>query len=304
MEERKMKVKTPSFLSIVFLITISNFAVIQAQEKTALKDGSGKRSTIVDVDGYAYLSEDKTIKEMREEALANAKREALERAQTYIRSISKVENFQLSYDFIQNQAEGAIRILESNDHGITDDNRYHYWIKAEVEYSLKPPEGKADLSSDLTKNPDAPLTVYVWTEKSEYQAGEKIHVFLQGNKDFFARVAYRDVQGNLLQLLPNPHRKDNFFKGGKVISIPGKGDRFDLEVGPPFGIENIIVYASSAEMGDADVETVGDVLYSVRGGLEDYGMKARGVKIVQKQEGEGVSGAEFFEAQCEVKTRM
>ncbi len=304
MEERKMQLKNLSFLSIVLLMIISNLTGIQAQEKTVQKDNSGKRSTIVEVDGYAYLSEDKTIKEMREEALTNAKREALERAQTYIQSISKVENFQLSYDFIQNQAEGAIRILESNDHGITDDNRYHYWIKAEVEYSLKPPEGKADLSSDLTKNPDAPLTVYVWTEKSEYQAGEKIHVFLQGNKDFFARVAYRDVQGNLLQLLPNPHRKDNFFKGGKVISIPGKSDRFDLEVGPPFGIENIIVYASSAEMGDANITSVSDALYSVQDNLKDYGMKTRGVKIVKKSPDDVTSGAEFYEAKCEVKTRM
>jgi hypothetical protein len=289
---------------VTVIVLLAIYTSIDAQEQTARNDESGKRSTIVEVDGYAYLSEDKTIKEMREEALTNAKREALERAQTYIQSISKVENFQLSYDLVQSQAEGAIRILESRNHGITDDNRYHYWIKAEVEYSLKPPEGKADLSSDLVKNPDAPLTVYVWSEKSEYQAGEKIRVFLQGNKDFYARVVYRDAQGNLLQLLPNPHRQNNFFEGGKVITIPGEGDRFDLEVGPPFGIENIIVYASSAEMGDADVETVGDALYGVRGGLENYGMKTRGVKIVQKQEGEGTSGAEFYEAKCEVKTRM
>ncbi|MFC1569875.1 DUF4384 domain-containing protein [bacterium] len=274
-----------------------------SQDTEIQKTDTGARSAIVEVDGYSYLSEDKTIKEIREEALTNAKRMALEQAHTFISSQSKVKNFQLEYDIVISEAEGAVRVLESKDHGITDDNRYHTWIKAEVTYDLKRSDDKMDISEDLVKDPDAPLTVYIWTERGEYNAGEKIIVYLQGNKDFYARVVYRDVQGNLLQLLPNPHRRDNFFMGGKVIRIPGEGDRFDLEVGPPFGIENIIVYASSAEMGDADVTVAGDALYSVQGDLKDYGIKTRGVKIV-KSEGETTSGAEFYEAKCDVKTRM
>ena len=57
-------------------------------------------------------------------------------------------------------------------------------------------------------------------------------------------------------------------------------------------------------MGEADVTAVGDVLYGVQGDLQDYGMKTRGVKIVQNKPGEGASGAEFYEARCEVRTRM
>ena len=288
----------------VCLLLFSVRAVVLAQDAVKQEGESAKRSTIVEVDGYAFLSEDRTIKQMREEALTNAKREALERAQTYIQSVSKVENFQLSYDIVESQAEGAIRVLESRDYGITDDNRYRYWIKAEVTYSLKPSDGKADLSAELVKNPDAPLTVYVWTERTEYKSGQKIKVFLQGNKDFYARVVYRDVRGNLLQLLPNPHRKENFFKGGKVVVIPGQGDRFDLEVGPPFGIENIIVYASSAEMGETSLENRGDALYGVKDDLKDFAMKTRGVKIVRKKAGEKTSGAEFYETSCEVRTKM
>jgi len=292
------------FVYLFIFVSLASVSAQNQEEISAEKVDTSKRSTIVEVDGYAYLSEDKTIRQMREEALTNAKRDALERAQTYIKSLTKVENFQLSYDLIQSEAEGFITILESKDHGIMSDNRYRYWIKAEVEYSLEPPKGIIDLSAALVKDANAPLTVHVWTEKGEYKAGEKILVYLQGNKDFYARVVYRDVQGNLIQLLPNPIRLDNFFEGGKVITIPGEEDRFDLEVGLPFGIENIIVYASSAEMGDADVENVGDVLYGVRGGLKDYSIKTRGVKIVQKKEGSSAPGAEFYEAQCEVRTRM
>jgi hypothetical protein len=50
------------------------------------------------VDGYAYLSEDMTLAQMRAAAFATAKRQALEAAMAYIKSISKVENFQLKYN--------------------------------------------------------------------------------------------------------------------------------------------------------------------------------------------------------------
>ena len=292
---------------ILFLVSLVPVIRLWAQsgvDNIATKNDTTKRSTIVEVDGYAYISEDKTPRQMREEALANAKREALERAQTYIKSVTKVENFMLEYDLIQTGAEGFVRVLESKDHGITSDNRYHYWIKAEVEYSLESARDRKDLSVDLIKNENAPLTVYIWTEKKEYKAGEKIRVFLQGNKDFYARVVYRDVSGNLLQLLPNQHRKENFFKGGKVVTIPGEGDRFDLEVGPPFGIENIIVYASSTRMGDVDVEEMGNALYGIQGDLEKYGAKTRGVKITERKVGERSQSAEFIEARWELLTKM
>lgn len=288
---------------LLAVVLISNALGESQQTDGKQNQDRGKHSTIVEVDGYAYLSEDKTIRDMREEALTNAKRMALEQAQTYISSQSKVKNFQLEYDVVISEAEGAVRILENKDHGITGDNRYHTWIKAEVTYDLKPSGDDAKTTEDLVKDPDAPLTVHVWPEKTDYQAGEKIQIFMQGNKDFYARVVYRDVQGNLLQLLPNPHRRENHFEGGKVIVVPDPEDKFDLEVGPPFGIENIIVYASSSEMGDASVRNIGDAVYRVQDELENYGVKTRGVKLIKREEG-GASGAEFYEARCEVKTKM
>ncbi|MCK5145221.1 DUF4384 domain-containing protein [bacterium] len=294
--------KNIAIISVALLASIIFVNRIPAQESMSSEGKNDeKRSTIVEVDGYAFLSEDKTMGQLREEALANAKREALERAQTYIKSFTKVENYQLSYDLIQSQAEGFISILESQDYGVTQDNRYRYWIKAEVQYNLVLP--KEITSEALVKEVNGPLTVYVWTARKTYQAGEKMLVYIQGNKDFYARVVYRDVQGNLLQLLPNPHRTANFIEGGKVVQIPGSDDQFDLEVGSPFGIEQIIVYASSAEMGDVSVENIDNVLYSVKDNEKDLGIKTRGVKIVKKSKSE-TSGAEFYEARCEVLTRM
>lgn len=74
-----------------------------------------KRSAIVEAHGYAYLSEDKTIKALRQEAYADAKRQAAEIALTQIQGLTKVENFTLTYDLIQTQAEGAVKVLEHKD---------------------------------------------------------------------------------------------------------------------------------------------------------------------------------------------
>jgi hypothetical protein len=52
--------------------------------------------------------------------------------------------------------------------------------------------------------------------------------------------------GIRVQLLPNSYRAENYFNGGVVYEVPSGNDRFDLEVSPPFGKENIFVYASSS----------------------------------------------------------
>ncbi len=84
-----------------------------------------KRSCIQTVDGYAYLSENMTLGETRATAFANAKRQALEAASTYIQSKTKVKDFEVEYDLIWSDSEGAVTILEQEDHGVEDNTRYH-----------------------------------------------------------------------------------------------------------------------------------------------------------------------------------
>ncbi len=102
-------------------------------------DSTAKHSAIVEADGYVFLSEDKTIRQLREEALAAAKRAALEQGETFIQSFTWVENFQMKYDLVQTEAEGSVKILASKDYGIIADNRYRYWIKAEIQYRPRQP---------------------------------------------------------------------------------------------------------------------------------------------------------------------
>lgn len=285
------------FLSIIIILLCVNFEIGLAQN--SLDDGG--YSAIVEADGYAYLAENKTIQELREEAKSIAKREALEKGQVYIKSLTKVENFQLSYDLIESNSEGFVKILESKDFGITSDNRYHYWIKAEIKYVLK--ISVKEKSIGIISKESAPLTVSLMTEKSEYRSGEEIRIFIEGNKDFYAKIVYIDAAGNRIQIFPNHYRKDVLFKSNREYVIPDQNDNFILKVEPPFGNEKILLYASTNALGEADVKPIGESFYSISDNLDEFSEKTRGVKILSLEEGGNKIGAEFYETICNLVTK-
>jgi len=109
------------------------------------------------------------------------------------------------------------------------------------------------------------------------------------------------VDASLLQLLPNAYRTDNYFNGGVVYEVPSGNDRFDLEVTPPFGDESIIIYSSSMPLGDIRLQDAGGV-YQVKTTARDIGIKTRGVKIKEKEDGGKPAASEFFEGSVTVRT--
>jgi len=124
------------------------------------------------------------------------------------------------------------------------------------------------------------LAVQVWTDRTEYRSGDKMIINVRGNKSFYARVMYRDAGGGLVQLLPNPIRTDNYFPPGTYV-IPANEDTFELEIGPPFGSEEIIVYASSTPLGHVDTKPVGGI-YLVATNYADVGIRTRGTGGTRK----------------------
>lgn len=284
-----------------------------------------KRSCIQAVDGYSYLSEDKTVAELRTAALNNAKQQALTNAKTYIRSRTEVENFVLKNDEVLINSEGTVKVLEQKDYGIQDNSRYHIWMKAEVEYQLG--EGGASAKSPTPAVPVAspggkvspqeippptatgPLTVKIWSSKKEYKKGEKIEIFVQGNRDFYARIVDINSQGNIVQLLPNDYRNASLFTGGRTYKIPDAGDRFDLTVSPPFGTDRIVVYASEVPLGEVVMKSIGQGLSAYGGDRQSLAISTRGIAVTGKNTGAGQQPgageqpiAEFYEATHEIST--
>jgi hypothetical protein len=267
-----------------------------------ISDLYADQSTITESEGYACMGEDKSRKQTEQAAMADAKRKAIESVSSYITSETQMKDFELQKDLVSAYANATVKVIQELDKGWYRDasigDCYRLKIKAEV----MPDEKAMDmLSKQTTDDPSAPLQVQLWTDKKEYKNSEKIKVYIRGNKPFYARVIYKDAGSNVVQLLPNPYRQDNYFNGGVIYEIPSGNDRFDLEVSPPFGEENIIVYASTSPLGDINVEDMGGV-YQVKTRHVDIGDRTRGVKLIGKSGAKAVSASEFFEDALKIKT--
>ncbi len=262
------------------------------------------QSTIVDVEGNACMGDDKSRKQTEQAAMADAKRNAAERAVTYLRSETQVKDLAVEKDLIEAYSNAAVKVIQEIEKAWFKDAAtgecYRTKIKAEVvpdEKSMK----KAAQVKDFADDPAAPLKVKLWTDKQEYKQGDRIKIYLKGNKPFHARILYKDTSGNLLQLLPNPYRSENYFNGGIIYEIPSGNDRFDLEVSPPFGQESISIYTSTAPLGDINLAAQGDV-YRVMTKSADVSRLTRGVKIQEKSGVRKDSPSEFSEEALSIKT--
>lgn len=281
------------------------------------KADAERRSTIVEVEGFSFLADDKTLRDIREAAFADARRRALGAAAQWVQSYSQVENFELKVNLVESAAIGQVRVLESKDHGIQPDNRYKVWIKAEVAYDLREPEAlraRASTANDAADGddpmmrPDAPLSVRVWSEKKSYNAGDHLEIYLRGNKDFFARIFLQDVGGNSIQLLPNRFRKDNHFKGATTYVVPSGADAFSLTISEPFGKEAIVVFASTAPMPEVGGQTTRSGLLVASASRQDIALRMRGVSLTKEPAKTGGTDSEraageFVEAEWRIETR-
>jgi hypothetical protein len=257
------------------------------------------QSTIIETDGIACMGYDKSRKQTEEEALANAKKKVVEHAATYIKSESRLKDFELEKDLVEAYSNATVKVIQElsrawyKDAAIGD--CYQVKIKAEVipdnEAMDRISKGKGQ-----TDDPSAPLNVQLWTDKKEYNKGDKIKIYIRGNKPFYARILHKGVNGQLLQLLPNPYRPDHYFNGGVIYEIPSGPDRFEMEVTPPFGQENIIVYSSTAPLGEIKLAPAGGV-YKITTGVEKVGERSRAVSLKEKNPGQQSKAAEFSEGQ-------
>ena len=307
-EKRKEGKKGWCVMVAALLLTLTANAYAQQFRGVSVVPDEEKRSSIHEVDGYAYLSEKMTLEQVRNAAIATAKRQAVERAKTYIESETIIENFEVTQDRIKGKSYGSVTVLEMKDLGVEDNTRYHVWIKAEVEYGIKPTGMKEngnrpDHLSATHLDPHAPLTVRVWTSQKEYREGDHITIFMQGNRDFYARIVDITSSGEILQLLPNAYRQQGRFEAGRIYEIPGEGDRFDLKVTPPFGEDRIVVYASEVPLGNVAMSSAGAGLGAFGGTRESLGIRTRGISVTAAEgNGPSHSGAAFYESTWKLRT--
>jgi Domain of unknown function (DUF4384) len=258
------------------------------------------QSTIIEVDGIACMGYDKSRKQTEEEALTNAKKKAVEHASTYIKSESRIKDFELEKDLVEAYSNATVRVIQELSRAwyknATLGDCCQVKIKAEVIPDHQGIEKISKSKSQLMEDPSAPLNVQLWTDKKEYKEKEIIKIYVRGNKPFYTRIVHRGVNGELLQLLPNPFRPEHYFNGGVIYEIPSGADRYEMEVTPPFGQEAIILYASTAPLGEINLAPAGGV-YKIKIESGEVAERSRAVTLKEKIPGQQTKTAEFSEIQ-------
>jgi hypothetical protein len=289
-------------LIFILFVVILSTAVPRCGVASSLEKGS----FITEVEGCAYFSDDKTLRQTRLEAEMDAKRKAVESARVEIKSQTKVEDFQVTYDLILSRAEAGVRVLEMKDLGLDNGNRYRVIIKAEVTYSLKERDDEKAQPpwvepSYLPEMKEGPLFVKAWTDKPSYHEGEMVKISFVGNKDFYLYLVYQETGGNAVQLMPNLYRPNNVFKGGTTYSIPERRDGFSFRVQSPFGKEKIMFYASTSPIAEFNKAsgTKESFLNLGKQGLEVVGDQYRGLAVFNDSK----KITEFYESSLDVYTR-
>jgi hypothetical protein len=269
-----------------------------------IPDLPASQSTIIETDGIACMGYDKSRKQTEEEALANAKKKAAEHASTYIKSESRLKDFELEKDLIEAYANATVKVIQEISRSWYKDASLGECCQVKIKAEVIPDNEAMERISKgkgQADDPSAPLNVQLWTDKKEYKKGDKFKIYIRGNKPFYARILHKGMNGELLQLLPNPYRPDHYFNGGVIYEIPSGQDRFEMEVTPPFGQEDIIVYASTSPLGDINLAPAGGV-YKIKTGSEKVGERSRAVSLVQKNPDQKIKLAEFSETQIIYKT--
>ncbi len=308
-KDKQMQRRKCLLLAMLLALTTGHPAS-HAQTKRTV--ATGQSSIILAVEGVACMGQTRSREDTKREAIAVAKRKAAEDVVTYISSETKVESGVLTSDLLNAYAKAEVRIIQQKDDGwfketsgAYADECYRIRIKAEVIPDSEIAE-KVSANKAFLEDPRAPLTVHLWTDKDEYQSGEKIKIYVKANKPFYGVFVYRDVTANLVQLLPNPYRTDNYFMGGVVYELPGGDDHYQLEVCPPVGNESVTLYASTNRLGSLELSPAGGV-YRVKDAYQSLGARTRSVKLVPEESGQTLNEtgtkAEFAEASVTVKTK-
>ncbi|MFH1138083.1 MAG: DUF4384 domain-containing protein [Pseudomonadota bacterium] len=273
------------------------------------------QSTISLGEHVACMGTDKSVNETESEAINGAKKNAAGLASTYIKSefehkiVSKrvgdeSVDAELGKDLVGAYVNAQVKVLDVLAKDWESNAEYGKCCRVKVRAEIIPDESAIQNPEKLhdLDNPTLPLVVKVWANSEIYRSGELMKIYLRGNKPFYARVIYTMADGTILQLLPNGYRRDNYFNGGTMYSIPSGPDQFKLEVSPPFGKESLTVFASTEPLGTVDGQDVGQGLTAFDSSLAAISNKTRGIKII----GEGAvrikGAAEFFETETEVVT--
>ncbi|GJL77275.1 MAG: hypothetical protein NPINA01_02640 [Nitrospinaceae bacterium] len=89
------------------------------------------------------------------------------------------------------------------------------------------------------------LNVKIWTEKNEYQIGEKITFFIKAERPCYLILFDVRPDGEAKVIFPNEDTKNNFIQAGETLQVPAESSGIEFRVQGPAGLERLKALVSS-----------------------------------------------------------
>jgi hypothetical protein len=290
-----IRTKSPCLSAFVSMILVTLFYAYPVSAQTLLPiPDTDHRSFIVCVNIAGILDETDS-KTALAKMTAEGKHIAMKRIGLHFSKVKETAP-QLDFELVKTP-KGFLTVLRKEEvpNHSTEKGSF-LWMETESRFSVKcRKNGERPETSTFDKA--GLFDARIWTDKKEYEEGQKIVLYVQGNKEFYGKVVKIDTTGHIHQILPNNYRLISSFEKGKRYVIPDEADRYEILVEPPFGTIRFVVYAAPLPMHQVNLKTTAGGILQYRGSEESFHSSVKHIVPVGEEQ-----IAELYDAVWEVKT--
>lgn len=91
---------------------------------------------------------------------------------------------------------------------------------------------------------NAAFDVKVWTNKKEYEIGDKIVFYVKAERDSYVTLFDITPGGDATVIFPNAFHRNNFIRAGQTYQIPAPEYGFEFHISGPAGLERVKAIAT------------------------------------------------------------
>lgn len=126
------------------------------------------------------------------------------------------------------------------------------WAETESRFTLVSKRGADRDEGELepiAESQQGKFKVKLWTDKKTYEVGDSVTFFFHSEDDCYLNLVNYGTSGKVRVIFPNRLQKDNFVKGGAVVTIPvKKEDDFLFKLNGPEGVERVEAVVTSHKL--------------------------------------------------------
>jgi hypothetical protein len=105
--------------------------------------------------------------------------------------------------------------------------------------------------NSIIVNPNPPYQSMIWSDRGNYNIGEKIEIGFRVSRDSYVYVFSIDANGIVRMIFPNIYSNDNKVKAERSYSLPDN-NKYNLTIGGPTGTDQLVLISTPSRIKDTD----------------------------------------------------